>query len=88
MKPLGWIGILLAVLVLGILIVSLFYVFGIWPFDKPYQFPDPRTWKPAADSQAWLQPEYDYGPYKVSRPSIANQEIINNLILALGGTVD
>lgn len=65
---LGWIYITLAVLVIVALLLVILFAFRLPPFNGPYQFRDPRTWKTPPSPTSWLTPIYDYGPYQRDIP--------------------
>ena len=78
--------VLIGILVVGIAIIVILFSVQAPPFNKPYKFLDPRTWEPVESNQVWLQPEFDYGPYTRSEPTIEITEMYNGLITSLGGT--
>jgi len=86
MKAIGWVAVLLAVLVVGIAVITALFVTRTWPFNAPYQFLDPRTWEPVPTNQEWLEPAYNYGPYQISTPSAEVQGIFNGTIAALNSS--
>lgn len=86
MSPINWIYLLIGLLVVGIVVVVILFVTRAPPYNQPYKFRDPRTWKSVSSNKDWLIPEFDYGPYSRSEPSEEIIDIYNGLIVALGGT--
>jgi len=64
----------LGILVVGVIIIVLLFVFKGPPFNTVYRFPDPRTWQ-VTDPTAWEKPEFDYGVYNQEIPDIEIAEI-------------
>lgn len=61
----------LFVLIIGIIILVALFAFRVPPFNKPYQFRDPRTWESVANNQSWLAPVFDYSPYDRDIPDFS-----------------
>lgn len=59
----------LGILILGIIILVALFAFRAPPYNKPYQFRDPQTWKPVETNQSWLTPQFDYSPFNRDVPS-------------------
>lgn len=47
------------------LLLVILYFFRVWPFNKNYVAPDPRSWKINPD---WLKRDFDYSPYGTDQP--------------------
>lgn len=57
----------LGVLVLGMAILALLFILKLPPYNKPYYFANPRTWKNEDGSTA-LDPVYNYDDYNQDIP--------------------
>jgi hypothetical protein len=60
----------LFILILGIIILVALFVFRTAPYNKPYEFRDPRTWKSVPSNQSWLISDFDYSPYNRDVPDV------------------
>jgi hypothetical protein len=80
-----WIYLLVGLLVVGIVVIIILFAVKAPPFNKPYHFLDPRTWKPVENNQEWLIPDFNYGPYCRSEPSSDVMRWYIDLNSELGG---
>lgn len=84
LSPMSWLIIILSILGVAMIIIVILFITKAPPFNKPYKFLDPRTWKPVESNTAWLTPDFDYGPYAVSIPTAEIRSIYDNLLISLG----
>lgn len=59
---------LVFIFMLVLFAVVALYATGLWPFNSPYQFYDPRSWTRVQSNQTWLTPAFDYSPYNRNIP--------------------
>lgn len=56
-----FIYILAMVFLVAIFVVSLLYIFKVWPFNSVPNYKNPRTWANDTNQYSWTQRTYDYG---------------------------